>query len=247
MVAQSSCLSADQISQLDDDGYVVIPDVLSSEMCDRWSSFIDETWQREHDKPHTYDDEPGVQFLENLLQYSVEFHRCATDARVLEAVRSALGPEVVFSLVNARRTEPGYGNQPLHELDRRRGRPFAKCDAIWCLDPFTERNGTRVLPGSHHADERFKARMVDPSAPHPDQRVVVAPRGSVLVFNASLIHAGRTNDENTPRRSIQTQFVRLGQKPRFNWATDLTLSVRQQLPRDSHQVLGLVDGPSAPV
>jgi ectoine hydroxylase-related dioxygenase (phytanoyl-CoA dioxygenase family) len=179
-----------------------------------------------------------VQFVENLLLHSVAFERCATDSVVLKAVRSALGPDVRLSLVNSRRTEPGYGNQPLHELNRRRGKPFLKCDAVWCLDEFTRLNGTRVLPGSHLADEYFLARMTDPAAPHPDERIVEAPRGSVLVFVASLIHAGNTNGNDKPRRSIQTQFVRSGEKARFDWR-ELPLQVRRQLPPDSWPLLGL--------
>jgi ectoine hydroxylase-related dioxygenase (phytanoyl-CoA dioxygenase family) len=242
MVTQSSDLTADQMAKIENEGYVVIEDVLSQVECDRWSRFIDETWQREHVKPHTYDDEPGVQFVENLLSYSIEFLRLATEPRVLAAVRAVLGFDVRYSLGNARCNHPGYGAQPLHDLNTARGRPFRKCDALWSLDPFTERNGTRILPGSHHSDENFlDAVSEDPWAPHPQERIATAPRGGVLVFNASVIHSGRDNAEKVPRRTILTQFVRAGDKTRFHWSTDLPPERLRQLPPESWSVLGLTE------
>jgi len=229
----------DQFSQLETDGYIVLPRILSADECDRWNQMIDDIWQREHLKPHTYDDEPGVRFVENLLQHSPMFQRCTTDSVVVAAVRSALGPDVVLSLCNSRCTDPGYGNQPLHELNRQRGKPFLKCDAIWCMDEFTADNGTRVLPGSHLADEEFLSTMEDPEKPHPREVIVAAPRGSVLIFHASLIHAGSTNHGSGPRRSIQTQFVAAGQKVRFDWSVELPDEIKARLEPEGRVLLGL--------
>src|SRR5258708_29846177 len=88
-------LTADQVRQLDVDGYLVLAAVLSPAECDRWSRLIDDLWEQERDKPHTYDDEPGVCFVENLLYFSAEFERCISDRRVVAAVRALLGPDVL--------------------------------------------------------------------------------------------------------------------------------------------------------
>lgn len=232
--------TSEQLRQLEVDGYVVLSDVFSSQDCDQWTSLIDDIWKSECSRPRTYDylDEPGVQFVPNLLRHAVTFERCVVDSAVLNAVRSVLGSEIVFSLANSRRTDPGYGNQPLHQLDRRRGKPYHKCDAIWCLDDFTDLNGTRVLPGSHLTDEPFLRRMKDAWSPHPDERIVSAPRGSVVVFNASLIHSGSMNGENRPRRSIQTQFVLAGDRTKYDWST-LPRYIKHQLKPQCLVLLGL--------
>jgi ectoine hydroxylase-related dioxygenase (phytanoyl-CoA dioxygenase family) len=235
---QDSPLTGDQLRQLDADGFLVLPGVLSESECGLWTEVIDELWKQESVKPHTYDDEPGVRFVENLLQHSAMFERCICDPRVVAAVRSVLGPEIALSLANARSTDPGFGNQALHELDRRRGKPFAACDAIWCLDEFTSDNGTRVLPGSHLRDDEFLAAMTDPLAPHPAQRVVAASRGSVLIFSTALIHAGQANGSDRPRRSMLTQFVVSGRRTRFDWM-ELPLHIRDRLSAESRDLLRL--------
>jgi ectoine hydroxylase-related dioxygenase (phytanoyl-CoA dioxygenase family) len=234
----TSRLTVDQLQQLDEDGYVVLPNHLSPEDCDLWSQEVEDAWERDRTEQHDYIEEPGVRFVANLLRHSVMFERCATDPAVLEGIRAVLGPDVMLSTINGRRADPGYGNQPLHELDRQRGKPFRKCDAIWCLDEFTALNGTRVIPGSHLGAEHFLSRLKDPLLPHPDERIVEAPRGSVLVFVASLIHGGSTNRNDKPRRSIQTQFALAGEKPLYDWSA-LPSHIQEELQPESLRLLGL--------
>ncbi|MBV9451837.1 MAG: phytanoyl-CoA dioxygenase family protein [Streptosporangiaceae bacterium] len=229
---------ADQLRQLDTDGYAMLPDVLPAGECDYWSVVLDRIWEREHDKPHTYDDEPGVRYVENLLEYYSMFQRCVTEEVVVAAAGAILGPGMRFSLINYRRTEPGSGNQALHCQKLAHGSPPRACDAIWCLDEFTALNGTRVLPGSHVDNHAVLARLDDPLARHPGERVIQASRGSVLVFSASLIHGGTTNRGTGPRRCILTQFVRAGQQPRFDWS-QLPLPIQRQFRPDAAGLLSL--------
>ncbi len=123
----------------------MLPNILFADDCDVWSDAIDETWISDRLKPHDYMEEPGVQFVKNLLRHSVLFERRATEAAVVQSVRAVLETDVRLSLLYGRRTDPGYGLQPLHDLQRRRGRPFHLCNAIWCLDEFTALNGTRAM------------------------------------------------------------------------------------------------------
>jgi ectoine hydroxylase-related dioxygenase (phytanoyl-CoA dioxygenase family) len=233
-----SVLTAEQRRQIDEDGYTVLPDILSPQECDEWSQAVDEIWLDQRGKPHSYREEAGVKFVQKLLRFSPLFERCATEPAVVEAARAVLGPGLLLSSVNSRCVDPGYGNQPLHDLDRERGKPFRWCDALWCLDPFTARNGTRVLPGSHLTAEPFMSMMDDPTAAHPLEQVVVAPRGSVVLFNAHLIHAGSTNMEQTPRRSVQTQFCRAGEPTTYNW-TILPDDIMAGLSPRGRELLGL--------
>jgi ectoine hydroxylase-related dioxygenase (phytanoyl-CoA dioxygenase family) len=241
---QASQLTDEQRRQLETDGCAVIPGVLSEDECDGWSSIIDEAWERERLGQHDYRDEPGVQFVENLLRCSSVFERCAIEPVVVDGIREVLGPEVYLSLVNGRRTDPKYGNQPLHELDRRRGRPYVLCDAIWCLDEFTSLNGTRVIPGTHADATRFLATLEDPLLPHPDERTIEAPRGAVFIFNAGLIHAGQTNCSDRPRRSIQSQFTVFKDQLHYDWSA-LPQALRQSFRDETLRMLALASGNAA--
>lgn len=233
-------LTDGQLRTLEEDGYVVLPDVLSQEECDFLGREIDVIWELERPTRHNYVEEAGVRFTDNLLRHSAVFEKCFSHPLVLDGVRAVLGQDVHLSLINGRRSDPGYGNQPLHDLKRRRGRPFRWCNTIWCLDGFTELNGTRVIPGSHLADEAFLASLTDPLLPHPDERRVIAPRGAVVVFNSHLIHAGSTNRGSAPRRCIHSSFTTAQDATYYNWR-ELPESVRTALHPESIMLLDLAD------
>jgi len=83
---------------------------------------------------------------------------------------------------------PGYGQQGFtRRLDSSiEGEPFRIVTAIWLLDDFTGENGaTRVVPGTHHLLTQPPKSFADPASRHPDQKIIVAKAGSVLVFNGT--------------------------------------------------------------
>ncbi len=62
--------------------------------------------------------------------------------------------------------------------------------------------------------------------------------GSVFVFNAALIHAGTTNQSNSPRRSVHAQFVPATSRTEYDWSA-LPTSIQQQLQPQTRKLLGL--------
>ena len=79
--------------------------------------------------------------------------------------------------------------------------------ALWLLDDFTADNGaTRVVPGSHRKGAVPKS-FADPERHHPDETIVIACAGSVLVINGHLWHSGTRNRARGPRRVVQCVFV----------------------------------------
>lgn len=70
----------------------------------------------------------------------------------------------------------------------------------------------------------------DPCDDHPDQVVVEAPAGSVIVFNAHLFHAGRSNlTETEHRRALHCYFTRRDQKQQTNQRERLTAQTAARL------------------
>lgn len=224
--------------QLEEQGYAVVPGVLTGAECDAWCAAVDDAWRRQLGMPIDHTPTRDVRFVDNLLRFSPMFEKCVADPRVVAAARSVLGDDMRFFLINGRCADPGGGDQPLHDLRRRRGRPFARCNTIWCLDEFTADNGaTRVIPGSHLGDTEF--RVDDPFAPHPDERLVVAPRGSVILFNAALVHGGTRNRTEAPRRSVQSTFCLASERPHQDWHA-LPGAVTARLGPRSRDLLGLL-------
>jgi len=234
----SSLLTDDELRCIEVDGYVILRYILPDAECDLLSRLTDEIWAREN-FGKIYDDEPGVQFVPNLLKHSLSYERLVTEPRVLGAVQAMLGRDIWLDRIIGRRSDPGWGNQALHDLSRRRGRPFFKTNAIWCLDEFTTLNGaTRVIPGSHMTGEPFLSRCTDPSLPHPDERVVTAPRGSVIVHNSHIIHGGTLNRSGGPRRSIHSAYTSRDVPPHTDW-NELPAGIRASLSAKTRELTGL--------
>ena len=83
------------------------------------------------------------------------------------------------------------------------------CNSIWLLDDFTADNGaTRVVPGSHRNGLAAREALADQWAPHPDQVLLTAPAGTVVVFNSHLWHGGTKNRSDRPRRALHSYFGR---------------------------------------
>lgn len=75
------------------------------------------------------------------------------------------------------------------------------------MDDFTPNNGaTRVIPGSHLVLRPVPKALLQPERRHPDEKLIVAKAGSVLLFNAHLLHSGTRNRSNGSRRALQCQF-----------------------------------------
>ena len=81
-------------------------------------------------------------------------------------------------------------------------RPIA-INALFALDEFTLENGaTRVIPASHHR-EAFPSEEVIRNL----QKQVTVPRGTYIVLDCMLYHAGATNHSSNDRRAVNHVFT----------------------------------------
>ena len=74
-----------------------------------------------------------------------------------------------------------------------------QCNTIWAMTDFTEENGaTRVIPGSNHFEDKIDSR----------RKTIPAEmtKGSVLVYNGSVYHAGGANKSNATRMGINITY-----------------------------------------
>jgi ectoine hydroxylase-related dioxygenase (phytanoyl-CoA dioxygenase family) len=83
---------------------------------------------------------------------------------------------------------------------------------MWCISAFTPDNGPlRVIPGSHRVDRNpaDDLPLGCESGPHPAEVKVVAPAGSVIMFNnADLWHSGTFNYSPAPRLAVTAALLR---------------------------------------
>jgi len=201
-------LSTNEREALDRDGHVVLPHVIDQS----WLQSLQIAFEKECEKDGhlTSVKESGTRHINDLVNRDLVFEGIYTHPRVLAAVYHILRDRFRVGQIGGRDPLPGYGQQGLHAdwSARYKGEPFRIVTTIWLLDDFTKENGaTRVVPGTHQLLMPPPKSFADPASRHPDQTIIVAKAGSVLVFNGHLWHSGTINKSSSSRRVIQCIFV----------------------------------------
>jgi ectoine hydroxylase-related dioxygenase (phytanoyl-CoA dioxygenase family) len=205
-------LSQAEKDQLEAHGYLPLPDLIPAETLDRLRWRTDELIALEGaEAGKEVHQEAGATRLSDLVNKDPVFDLCFTHPRVLAAISHVLKGDLCLSSLNYRAALPGAGLQGLHQDWSGPTVPgdYWVCNSIWLLDDFTERNGaTRLVPGSQRSGKTPNDAMADPSAPHPDEVILTAPAGTVVIFNSHIWHGGTLNRTDRPRRGLHAYFCR---------------------------------------
>jgi ectoine hydroxylase-related dioxygenase (phytanoyl-CoA dioxygenase family) len=206
-----STLSEEEKRSLEQDGYVVfnhlIDPVWLEELQDSFEKIVAKEGSAAGKEVHQ---ESGARRLADLVNKGSAFDRVYTHPKVLAAVDYVIGREFKLSSLNGRDAMPGEGLQGLHAdwTGHAENEPYHVCNSIWLLDDFTEENGaTRVIPGSHKISGNVRDYISDAMADHPDQKLLIAPAGTVAVFNSHVWHGGTTNKTNGSRRAYHCYYT----------------------------------------
>jgi len=234
-------LSAEEKAFLDENGYLPLPGILSDSVRAAMARRVDELAAAEGDTAGSeVHQELGTTRLSDLVNKDPIFEICFTHPRVLAAISHVLGGDLKLSSLNFRAALPGHGLQALHcdwgsavEVG-----DYYVCNSIWLLDEFTAENGaTRVVPGSNRSGKRPQDVLTDPSAPHPDEVLLTAPAGTVVVFNSHTWHGGTLNRTEQPRRALHSYFCRRDQKQQLDQRAYLRAETRERLSEAAQTIL----------
>ncbi|MBV8517824.1 MAG: phytanoyl-CoA dioxygenase family protein [Acidobacteria bacterium] len=185
---------------LDEQGFVVFREVVDRAWLAELRAAFEEAAAA---KPRS---DSGTRHVEPLQ--GAVFERVVAHPEIASAVAHILQrPYGVFGF-HGRDPRPGFGQQGLHaDWTARVGNAYAIVTTLWMLDDFTRDNGaTRIVPATHRRGAVPK-NFADPNARHPDETIVVAPAGSVLLFNGHLWHSGTRNRSTSSRRALQLSFA----------------------------------------
>ncbi len=237
-------LDAKTKDQLDNDGFAPLYGVLSPEQVAAFGARLAELSHIEGGRAGSeVHQEAGTDRLSDLVNKDPMFEVCFTHPVVLAAIRHVLG-EFQLSSLNSRAALPGQGHQGLHAdwglLGE--GEEYQVCNSIWLLDDFTADNGpTRVVPGSHRKRGKRPADELDgdPKAHHPDEIQLLAPAGTVVVFNSHLWHGGTQNNSDRPRRAMHSYFTKRHQRQQLDQAEYLRVRTRDRLSPAALYILGV--------
>ena len=218
MSRRAGVLTAGQRESLERAGYLLVASLLDEIVLAPMRSRLDElvqqtlvTWDA---NPGQDVEEPGVVHAKLGLS-DPDFAPCREHPLLAQAAAGVLGPDWHLGGVELRAPLPGCGHQGLHPdyfPGQRTHGPWRSLSAMWCISAFTPENGPlRVIPGSHRVDQN-PADALPPGCemgPHPAEVKIVAPAGSVILFNnAALWHSGTFNYSPAPRLAVTAALLR---------------------------------------
>ncbi len=214
-------LTAAEKQQLDERGYLPLPDLLSPAQVAALRARYKELMREEGDEAGLeVHQEAGTERLANLVDKDPLFTICFTHPRVLAAMNHVLQGDFKLSSLNGRAALPGEGHQALH-ADWSEGvdpRNYQVCNSIWLLVDFTLENGaTRIVPASHRTGQVPQNALEDPRATHPDEALLTGTAGTVVIFNSHLWHGGTVNRTDSTRYALHSYFTRRGHAPQTNF------------------------------
>ncbi len=211
-------LTNEEIEFLDTYGYLNLGQLLTPQQVAQINDRLAELMQTEGDdagaelaasKYIRYPKEAGADRLADLVNKGQIFDVFYTHPRVLAGIEAVLGQQYKLSSLNYRAAKPHKGLQKLH-VDWKNtvvNGSYKVCNSIWLLDDFTPQNGsTRIVPKTHKLNVLPDEAMVDTNEKHPDEIRIIAPAGSVFIFNSHVWHGGTTNQTAHDRRSIHSYF-----------------------------------------
>jgi len=239
-------LSEPHKRQLDEQGYLILQNLISHELLEGLRARIEQLFAEEGDKAGSeFRQEPAARRLANLLNKGEIFELAIETPAVIECMEHVLGAEFKLSSLNVRSADP-YGDcsQPLHAdsgaVADERG--YWVCNSVWMLDDFTTENGAiRMVPGSHKFRRLPQEALADPVAPHPDEVLLTGRAGTVVVMNAHMWHGATANRTGGQRRAMHAFYTRRDKPQQQYQKKLLSVEVQSRLSPSLRKLLALDD------
>ncbi len=236
-------------------GFVVIPDVISSSACDQYVKMLNrdfkkfsEGYKNSSSKKHGLNDKYGEKFVYNLHNKDIKYFDLFDNYNILNLVEAVLkdgsyeNSEPVNILnMSARCPAPFSNEQQLHidsNLPGRNGFPLIVV-ALIMLDDFTEVNGsTRVVPGSHQFEGYAENKKK-----YDNEVKLTGKKGSVAIFNGALWHGSSLKMDNSSRWGVIISYGRWFIKPSFDFSKNIPANIYNSLSIKRLRLLGLDSAP----
>ena len=221
------------------DGCAVIDRLASPELLDRIDAEMSSHVAR---TPYGTDDfaGPRTRRTGGLVARSAASRDLVLDELVLGTVDQVLAHvnNYQLHLTQLIRIEPGGPAQVIHR-DQWAFDFFTfptgyqvQCNAIWAATDFTEANGaTRVVPGSHLAEDRLRYTLDDTEPAEME-------RGSVLLYVGSLYHGGGPNRSDTDRVGANITYSVGWLRQEENQYLTVPPEIARELPERLQRLLG---------
>jgi ectoine hydroxylase-related dioxygenase (phytanoyl-CoA dioxygenase family) len=196
-------LYAEEIRNL---GYTVVQSGFSTEELQTIRQKIDDIYQvqlREIGGEAALQRINDANIARCLVGYDDYFLRLAAHPSIMGVAEKLLGEKFILMSQNAIINRPGDEHYQVtwhRDLNYQHfvsSRPLG-LSALYCVDDFNdETGGTWLIPASHKSEKFPSSEYV-----RRHERLMSAPTGSILLFDAMIYHRSGINRGNEPRRAV---------------------------------------------
>lgn len=174
--------------------------------------------------------------LHSLFGKLRDLDELTINKEILTVAESLLG-DVILGASVATQIFPGETKQSFHYDDGIYPLPKkfkeVKLGVMWAIDDFTEDNGaTIVIPQSHGKRESYS------SLGNAQEKIIVMPSGSALLYLGSLWHAAGGNRTNNPRLGVILQYVQSWLRPQDSHLISVQIEEAKKLEPKLQALLG---------
>jgi ectoine hydroxylase-related dioxygenase (phytanoyl-CoA dioxygenase family) len=217
------------LKELKEDGFTLIPDLISDSDCDRYKALLEtdyEKYSRHYAEAKNVEkgelsDKSGEKVVFNLHNKHLFWFKLFEHPNILPLLDHMLkagsyrdDEPYYLNNISARCPLKGCPGQQLHIDSNLPGVNYCTIvNVLWLIDDFTLENGaTKVVPGSH----KWTAFAPD-GVGHKDEISITGSKGSAIVFNANLWHGGAENTTDKARWAVALGYARWFIKPSFDF------------------------------
>ncbi len=239
-----------QKKQLDEQGCIVIPNVLSDEEIAMYRADIlriaEEEKQDGSALRHTNNRGQHVRWLPNK---GAIYDKLVAHPKVMPFFEHLLGADYTLSTLTSNIIDPGAPDGGYHVDSVLGGMPEplpsfpVVANSLWLLDDFTPENGgTRHVPGIHRQQIKPPAGTTH----HPDEVRLSAPKGSVFLFNGAVWHSAGANNTDCQRVALICFCCRSFIKPMFDFVHFLKPEALERATPTMRRIYGFDSQPRPP-
>lgn len=243
-----------KLQSLNQQGYVVIPDVLPPDTCEHFKTILEEAhaaysghYADNASAGHRLNFHCDEKIVYNLHNKHPDLLPLIDHPAVFDIVEPFLqqgsygdSDPVILRQNTARCPLRGKAPQQLHIDSRLPGLRFPLMAVVtWMLDDFTEENGaTRLVPGSQHypnfpADGKI----------YPDEITTCGRQGSVVIMDGGVWHGSGENHTDGTRWVILMTYVRWFYRSAFDFNRNMPAEHYALLTERQKQIMGYTVNP----
>jgi ectoine hydroxylase-related dioxygenase (phytanoyl-CoA dioxygenase family) len=236
------------VNQVIKNGYAIIPNVISDRECEKYKKLLEKNYNKYSDK-YINSKEVGSladKFLEkvvyNLHNKNLSWFKLFEHKSVLKILDIILkegsyknNEPYYLNNISARCPLQGNKGQQIHLDSNLPGVNYnIVTNVIWYFDDVNKENGTTIIvPRSHkllkYADNTKKIK---------NKIYIKAKKGSVLIFNANLWHAGSPKKNKNSRWALVLGYARWFIKPSFDYMKNTPKKIYNRLTKKQKSILG---------